>query len=143
MKKLLTICAVLCAMAAMTACKNGTSQPESDTLVQNEQSRGGSIITVDATIFSEVAFLDGVLLIDVRTPEEYAEGHIRGAVNIDVKADDFDESIKDLEGNVAVYCRGGKRSLDAAVKLAGNGCRVYNLEGGIKEWKEMGFPVEQ
>ena len=63
MRKALTICAVLCAMAAMTACKNGTSQPESDTLVQNEQSRGGSIIIVDATIFSEVAFLDGVLLI--------------------------------------------------------------------------------
>lgn len=94
-------------------------------------------------MFSEVAAADGVLLIDVRTPKEYAEGHIKGAVNIDVKADDFDERIKDMEGNVAVYCRGGKRSLDAAVKIAGKGCRVYNLEGGIKEWKEMGFPVEQ
>jgi carboxyl-terminal processing protease len=82
-----------------------------------------------------------VRLIDVRTPKEYAEGHIKGAENIDVKAADFSEKTKNVKGNVAVYCARGVRSLNAANTLAAQGCTVYNLDGGLIAWKQAGKPV--
>ena len=100
-----------------------------------------AIKTVGADEFAEVTTQKDVRLIDVRTPEEYAEGHLAGAENIDVKAADFAERIKGIEGSVAVYCRGGKRSLMAAAQLAANGCTVYNLDGGILSWQKAGKPT--
>ena len=100
-----------------------------------------AIKTVGADEFAEVTTQKDVRLIDVRTPEEYAEGHLAGAENIDVKAADFAERIKGIEGSVAVYCRGGKRSLMAAAQLAANGCMVYNLDGGILAWQKAGKPT--
>ena len=100
-----------------------------------------AIKTVGADEFAELTTQKDVRLIDVRTPEEYAEGHLAGAENIDVKAADFAERIKGIEGSVAVYCRGGKRSLMAAAQLAANGCTVYNLDGGILAWQKAGKPT--
>jgi L-ascorbate metabolism protein UlaG (beta-lactamase superfamily)/rhodanese-related sulfurtransferase len=100
-----------------------------------------AIKTVGTDEFAEVTTQKDVRLIDVRTPEEYAEGHLAGAENIDVKAADFAERIKGIEGSVAVYCRGGKRSLMAAAQLAANGCTVYNLDGGILAWQKAGKPT--
>ena len=100
-----------------------------------------AIKTVGADEFAEVMTQKDVRLIDVRTPEEYAEGHLAGAENIDVKAADFAERIKGIEGTVAVYCRGGKRSMMAAAQLAANGCTVYNLDGGILAWQKAGKPT--
>ncbi len=100
-----------------------------------------AIKTVGADEFAELTTQKDVRLIDVRTPEEYAEGHLAGAENIDVKAADFAERIKGIEGSVAVYCRGGKRSLMAAAQLAANGCTVYNLDGGILSWQKAGKPT--
>ncbi len=97
-----------------------------------------AIKTVGADEFAEVTTEKDVRLIDVRTSEEYAEGHLAGAENIDVKASDFSERIKGIEGTVAVYCRGGKRSMMAAAQLAANGCTVYNLDGGILAWQKAG-----
>ena len=100
-----------------------------------------AIKTVGADEFAEVTTQKDVRLVDVRTPEEYAEGHLAGAENIDVKAADFAERIKGIEGAVAVYCRGGKRSMMAAAQLAANGCTVYNLDGGILAWQKAGKPT--
>lgn len=85
-----------------------------------------------------------VQLVDVRTPEEYAAGHLRGAVNIDWYADDFLETAKAKltpEHPVLVYCRSGKRSAAAAAKLEGIGFKTYNLLGGYMGWTEAGKPV--
>lgn len=85
-----------------------------------------------------------VQLIDVRTPQEYADGHIRDAANINVLDSDFvEESEKELNKArpVAVYCRSGKRAADAANKLTDKGYSVTNLEGGILAWEEAGKPV--
>ena len=100
-----------------------------------------AIKTVGADEFAELTTQKDVRLIDVRTPEEYAEGHLAGAENIDVKAADFAERIKGIEGSVAVYCRSGKRSMAAAAQLAANGCTVYNLDGGILAWQKAGKPT--
>jgi L-ascorbate metabolism protein UlaG (beta-lactamase superfamily)/rhodanese-related sulfurtransferase len=87
-----------------------------------------------------------VFLVDVRTPDEYAEGHLRGAANIDCQAPDFLEQFEAVcpkETPVAVYCRTGRRSAEAAKKLSKAGYDVTNLEGGIVGWQEAGKPVTQ
>ena len=100
-----------------------------------------AIKTLGADEFAEVMTQKDVRLIDVRTAEEYAEGHLFGAENIDVKDTLFAERIKGVEGTVAVYCRGGRRSLKAAEQLAAGGCTVYNLDGGILAWQKAGKPT--
>lgn len=99
---------------------------------------------MDVERFSKYLSNNNVQLVDVRTPEEFAEGHIAGSRNINVFDKDFiDEAEKTLDKSkpVAVYCRSGKRSADAAQKLAENGFTVTNLEGGILAWKEKSQPV--
>lgn len=78
----------------------------------------------------------GVQLIDVRTAQEYSEGHIPGAMNIDVNALDFEEKIKVLnkKENVALYCRSGRRSKMAANKLTTAGFKVVELNTGFLSW---------
>ncbi len=82
------------------------------------------------------------MLLDVRTPEEYAAGHIKGAKLIPVQqlAAHLDEVPKDRQ--VYVYCHSGRRSARAAKLLAAHGfTRVENMLGGIVAWKEAGYPV--
>ncbi len=103
-----------------------------------------NVISVSAPEFEKEIRSDSVQLLDVRTPQEYAEGHIDGAININVQSDDFQMMAgKKLskESKVLVYCRSGRRSLDAADILAKNGFQVVNLKGGIIEWKDDGLPV--
>lgn len=102
---------------------------------------GRDVKTLGVEEFAKMAAQKDVRLIDVRTPEEYAEGHLAGAENINVKDSAFAERIKDIEGTVAVYCRGGRRSLTAAEQLAKQGCTVYNLDGGIMAWMKAGKPT--
>ena len=83
-----------------------------------------------------------ILLIDVRTPEEYASGHIENAVNIDFYADNFQEQIEVLDRSqpVYVYCKKGGRSSNAAQKMKDMGFKsVYDLDGGILQWEKEGF----
>ncbi|MCR4816013.1 MAG: rhodanese-like domain-containing protein [Bacteroidales bacterium] len=101
----------------------------------------GSVTTIGVEEFAKVIKQKKVRLIDVRTPKEYAEEHLQGAENIDVKAADFGEKTKEIKGKVAVYCRSGKRSLNAANQLAAQGCTVYDLGGGIVAWKQAGKPT--
>ena len=86
-----------------------------------------------------------VQLVDVRTPEEWNEWHISGASNIDVKDEGFSQNAeKELSKDrpVAVYCRGGVRSVTAAQTLAKLGFKnILNLDGGITAWREAGLPV--
>ena len=83
-------------------------------------------------------------LVDVRTPEEYAAGHLPGAINIDCLADGFLEQAKallDPARPALLYCRSGKRSADASKQLASAGFRIGNLLGGYAGWTEFGLPV--
>ena len=82
--------------------------------------------------------------IDVRTPEEYAEGHISGATLIPV--DQVEQRLSEIPKNkqVYVYCRSGKRSAMASTILARHGfTNIENIVGGINGWKEAGYPVEK
>ncbi len=82
------------------------------------------------------------LLLDVRTPEEFASGHIPGAVNISVDALAQRLSEVPQEAPVVVYCRSGNRSNQATQILDQAGyTQIYDL-GGIVTWAEQGYPVE-
>lgn len=78
---------------------------------------------------------EGAMLLDVRTPEEYAAGHIPGAVNIPVQVlgGRMDE-LPDRERTIVVYCRSGVRSANAANMLRGAGFTAVHDLGGMGAW---------
>lgn len=99
---------------------------------------------VDVKGFAELIQNPDVQLLDVRTAEEYSEAHLDGAFNIDVKKQGFiDQAVERLDTTkvVAVYCRSGRRSANAAGMLAEKGYKVVNLKGGIIAWKDEQMPI--
>jgi thioredoxin len=106
---------------------------------------GGGL--VDAKQFAAVAdSLKDEQIIDVRTPDEYSDGHITDAINIDWRGNDFSTAVEKLNKNkpVMVYCLSGGRSSQAAEFLKKDGFKnVYELDKGILAWKGEGLPVTQ
>lgn len=102
------------------------------------------IESVTADEFENALYDGHVQLLDVRSAEEYAQGHIANAENIDVQQPDFIDKAQaklDHANPVYVYCRSGKRSLLAAQKLVKAGFKVVNLRDGIMGWEDAGKPV--
>ena len=86
------------------------------------------------------------VVLDVRTPEEFAKGHIPGAINLDYKAADFEKKVAELDKSKTylVHCAGGVRSAKACVILDKSAfAHVVNLEPGFKAWENAGKPVEK
>ena len=84
------------------------------------------------------------VIVDVRTPEEFAEGHIAGAVNLDVQAKDFEKKLRalDRKKNYLVYCRTGNRSRKATVAMEALGFRsIFHMNEGIVKWKQQNLPL--
>ena len=84
------------------------------------------------------------MIIDVRTPEEFAEGHIENAINIDFYSQTFEEELDRLDRGKAyfIYCRSGNRSGQAREIMKAMGfTEVYNLSAGIVDWISAGLPV--
>jgi phage shock protein E len=101
-------------------------------------------VRVDVTEFSSIVTAPGVQIIDVRTPEEFAQGHIEGAVNFNVEGPDFATQVAGLDpaGTYAVYCRSGNRSQPAVGYMAQQGITgIYELESGTVGWDEAGLPL--
>lgn len=108
--------------------------------------RQESVTSVDANQFENAIHANNVQLLDVRSANEYAEGHIAHAANIDALQNDFlAKAQRSLSKKkpAYVYCRSGKRSMMAANKLAKAGYKVINLRGGIMEWTDAGKPVNR
>ena len=128
-----TIAVVLAASALFFAACGG-----SDTAV---------IETVEATEASEILAEppNGLVVLDVRTPEEFDEVRLADASNLDFYAADFADRLDGLDKTLPyfIYCRSGNRSgqtLDMMRDLGFD--EVYNLDGGIIAWNEAGLPVE-
>ena len=99
----------------------------------------------DVNEFAALIADTNVVVLDVRTASEFAEGHLERAINIDYHQSDFVEKAKatlPLDKKIAVYCRSGRRSAGAAGKLAEEGYKLVNLKGGIIAWKEANMPVQ-
>ena len=95
--------------------------------------------SVDVATFAKVIADTTVVLLDVRTPEEYEEAHIGNAINIDVLQDSFESkaiSILPKDKKIALYCRSGKRSKKAANILAAKGYKIIELNTGYLGWIE-------
>ena len=98
----------------------------------------------DVQGFAELIADTNVVVLDVRTAAEFAEGHIQGAILIDQGQSDFVEKVKaalPTDKKIAIYCRSGRRSANAAGRLADFGYKCVNLKGGIIAWKEANMPV--
>ena len=102
------------------------------------------IESVTADEFENALYDGHVQLLDVRSADEYSQGHIANAENIDVQQPDFigkSQAKLDHTNPVYVYCRSGKRSMLAAQKLVKAGYQVVNLRDGILGWEAAGKPV--
>ena len=102
----------------------------------------GDFRSLSVAEFKECIADTAVVRLDVRTDEEYAEGHIAGAMNIDVLQPDFEQKSKAVlpkNKTIALYCRSGKRSKKAARILSELLYKVVELDGGYMEWKQAGL----
>ena len=87
-----------------------------------------------------------LVIVDVRTPAEYAEGHLPGAKNIDFFGPRFEDEISKLPKDkpVLVYCRSGKRAAGAAEMMTGMGMdKVLHMSQGYDDWRKAGYPLEK
>lgn len=87
----------------------------------------------------------GFVIVDVRTPDEYMQGHLQGARNLDYTSPTFLEEAKALPKDMPImlYCRGGTRSAGAASLLQKEGfTSLMNMQGGLEAWQRAGLPVE-
>ena len=122
MKK--TIAAVFATVFLLTSCSSSTTATN-----------------LDATGFADQITKSDVITLDVRTPGEFSEGHIEGAINIDVEGMQFASDVAKLDKSktYAVYCRSGRRSAIATDEMSKLGFKtLFNLEGGTGAWSAAG-----
>ena len=103
-----------------------------------------SATDLDAAGFAGKIVETDVVTLDVRTAGEFMEGHINGAINIDVEGNTFDTEIVKLDKSktFAVYCHSGRRSQIAVDKMAKAGFKtLLNLENGVADWSARGWPL--
>jgi len=101
----------------------------------------GAVTTMNVSDFAKKISDKSVVLLDVRTPAEFASGHISGATNIDFESGNFENEIATLDKSksYAVYCRSGNRSGQATALMAKDGFKsIFNLDGGIINWQNAG-----
>lgn len=113
----------------------------------SEASSSSEVITVAVVNLNPSEFqeksADGII-IDVRTPEEIAEGKIAGALEMDYFLSSFQSKVDELpkDKEIFIYCAVGSRSREAAEMLSQQGfSKVYHLSGGIQAWTQAGMPI--
>jgi len=107
-------------------------------------SGSGGVQTVGPQDWITQSQASGVTIVDVRTPAEYAAGHVQGAINVDVRAADFAQQLDKLDKNATyvVYCHSGNRSKQATDAMGAAGfTHVYNLQGGIADLQTAGAQI--
>lgn len=107
----------------------------------NEQEKS-AIHVVKPTEFKEKSI--NQVIIDIRTPQEFSQGHIEGAININYYDHSFMEQIGkyDKSKPIFLYCRSGNRTSSATAKIAKVGFEeVYDLQGGIMSWSRENLQI--
>lgn len=98
------------------------------------------------SFYQDITTKEDIQLVDVRTPGEFNQGHIAGALNYTINGKEFDEQIASLDPNkpVYVYCAVGGRSSRAANYLQSKGfTAIYDLKGGMGAWGQLSLPIEK
>ena len=107
-------------------------------------SSGGTVTNLNVSDFSKKVADSSVVVLDVRTPGEFQEGHIKNAINVDFEGANFEGEVTKLDKTktYAVYCRSGRRSGLATEVMAKNGFNsIFKLNGGIIDWQAAGNPL--
>jgi rhodanese-related sulfurtransferase len=130
-----TLLFTLCAGAFLAASVSGDDK---------KPAAAGTVVTPDeaAKLIAEKK----ATVLDIRTPEEFAAGHIAGAVNIDFNAEGFDQKIGALDKSKTyiVHCQGGGRSgRSMPVFETAKFKNILHLQSGFKGWQAAGKPVEK
>ena len=129
MKRKLTL--ILLALFTLTSCANGGTS---------------AIQKVNATEFLNKIAAGNVNIIDVRTADEFNQGHLKGAINLDVESGQFDTALATLDKSktYALYCHSGRRATIAAKKMADAGfTSIINFNnGGFADLANRGAPTE-
>jgi len=116
----------------MVSCSNGQQKAVEGSIAEN----------VNVEEFTQ--HIGNAQIVDVRTPAEWNEGIVEGAIMNNIYEDDFEKQLEklDKEKPVAVYCKVGGRSGQAMGKMNKLGFKeVYNLDGGMDAWKSAGKPT--
>ncbi len=132
------------ALALVTGCSSSAESPttmEGAPVTTAAPSLGAAL---DPSAFASALKRPGTTVLDVRTPAEFAAGHLKSAVNMDVSAPDFATKVAALDKSApyAVYCHSGNRSAAALEVMKGQGfTNAYHLAGGISAWQSAGGEV--
>ncbi|MGB0405531.1 MAG: rhodanese-like domain-containing protein [Fusobacterium sp.] len=119
----------LFAMACVDSVSTSSQGGKQTTIIEN----------VDVDMFKSLIAKNNGQIIDVRTPNEWATGIIKGAYKFNIFEDTFEKNINMLDKKkpVYVYCKSGGRSAKAAKKMKELGFqKIYNLKGGMNAWKQ-------
>jgi len=140
--KLIPRLAALVAVAALlVGCSSSPLSPTTGPTAATAPAAGSSVSPAD---FAAATKLPDTVILDVRTPQEFAAGHLANAVNVDVEDAGFTSNIATLDQSktYAVYCRSGNRSKVAMSAMAQAGfTQFYDLDGGINAWQSAGGEV--
>lgn len=103
----------------------------------------GSVEDISVKEAAKLAKDKNVVIVDVRTPKEFASGHIAGAENIDLFGTRFEDQAGKLPKNktILLYCRTGKRSAGAADLMKEAGLKVKHMNDGLEGWEKAKLPV--
>ncbi len=128
------------ALLVLTGCTGAHEDPVQPVATEIKVASG----ELDVPEFEEALRQPNVVILDVRTPAEFAQGHLEGARNLDIYSPSFLDEVAKLTRDrpYVIYCKKGIRSLDALLILTSQGVLpVAHLKGGIDEWQRQGKPV--
>lgn len=143
MRRLSQILALLCILAGfMFSCKPNSPKKENNTQEVKADPQKLNVNEFE----KKLAATPNAQLVDVRTPEEYNEGHLKGSLNINYQGQTFTEEVAKLDKTkpTFVYCRSGGRSSESCRYMSNQGFKeIYDMEDGISAWIHYNKPVEK
>lgn len=136
MKYLNTYIAFILVMS-LFSCKGQQSSDVADSPKTEVSTQTGALNSQPISVLNELNLAE-IVLIDVRTPDEFNAGHVQEALNINYFDENFSDQINDLntDKTLYLYCRSGNRSMKAAKLLSAKGYSVVNLEGGYSVYAQ-------
>ena len=144
MKKYLIVLILAISVSVAFSCNSTSTQAQAESTELQD-----AIVTknVSAEEFQKlITNRTNAIILDVRTPNEVAQGIIKNAIKIDFYDKKFQAELDKLDKSkpVLIYCRSGRRSGIAMASMRDLGfSEVYNLQGGIIEWSEAGLEIEK
>jgi len=132
---------MICGLGLIAGCveKVATETPDTTDQIIQEVTAGEA-----NTLIQQNQLDPYFIIIDVRTPGEFTEGHLERAINIDFRSENFSGQISELNKNnkYLIYCKSGNRSRGALEVMVGMDFKeVYHLSAGITKWIDEGYPI--